>query len=130
MRVLFFGMVKSRENLIGAYGFSIGVFLAVVIGLFNNNVFSQANEVLYSALVIIGLLVGFSNGTDRNSVTFLFASLCLVVIGALGVQPLVFIAKTNIIVSKMSSILVSLMVLFLPVTIIVALKTVFSQARV
>lgn len=123
-------MVKSRENLIGAYGFSIGVFLAIVIGLFNNDVFSQANEYLYSALVIIGLFVGFVNRTDRNSVTFLFASLSLVIVGALGVTPLVFIAKNNIIVAKMSSILVSLMVLFLPVTIIVALKTVFSQARI
>jgi hypothetical protein len=122
-------MVKSRENLVGAYAFLIGVVLAVILGLFNKSLESSGG-MFYSALVIIGLVVGFMNTGDKDSVTFLLASLSLVIVGALGMEPLKYIALNNYAVNTLRDILGSLLVLFVPATIIVALKTVFSMAKI
>ncbi len=122
-------MVKSRENLLGAYAFLTGVVLAIVFGLFNKSL-EQAGGLFYSALVLIGLIVGFMNVGDKNSQTFLLASLSLVIVGALGVEPLKYVALNNYVVTALRNVLTSLLVLFVPATIIVALKTVFSMAKV
>jgi len=122
-------MVKSQENLVGAYAFLVGVVLAVIIGLFNQSL-ESAGVLFYSTLVIIGLVVGFMNVGDKNSSTFLIASLSLVIVGALGAEPLKYIALNNYVVTSLRNVLGSLLVLFVPTTIIVALKTVFSMAKI
>lgn len=122
-------MVRSQENLVGAYAFLVGVVLAVIMGLFNQSL-ESAGVLFYSALVIIGLIVGFMNVGDKNSITFLMASLSLVIVGALGAEPLKYIALNNYVVTALRNMLGSLLVLFVPATIIVALKTVFSMAKI
>ena len=122
-------MVKSRENLLGAYAFLIGVVLAVILGLFNKSL-EQAGGAFYSALVLIGLIVGFMNVGDKDSVTFLFASLAIVIVSALGNDPLIYISQNNYVVTSLRNVLVSLLVLFVPATIVVALKTVFAGAKI
>jgi len=122
-------MVKSKENLLGAYAFAIGVVLAVLFGLFNKPL-DQAGGLFYTALVVIGIIVGFMNTEGKSSVTFLMASLSLVIVGALGMEPLRYIALNNYVIDSLRNILGSLLVLFVPVTIIVALKTVFSMAKI
>ena len=122
-------MVKSRENLVGAYAFLIGVILAVIFGLFNRPL-EQAGGMFYSTLVLIGLIVGIMNAGDKNSNTFLMASVSLVIVGSLGMEPLKYIALNNYVVTSLRNILGSLLVLFVPVTIVVALKVVFSMAKV
>ena len=122
-------MVKSRENLLGAYAFLVGVVLAVGFGLFNESL-ESAGGMFYSALVIIGLVVGFMNVGDKNSSIFLMASVSLVVVGALGMEPLKYIASNNYVVTSLRNVLGSLLVLFVPATIVVALKTVFSVSNI
>jgi hypothetical protein len=122
-------MVRSRENLLGAYAFLVGVVLAVMLGLFNKSL-EQAGSLFYSALIIIGLFVGIMNVSDKNSSTFLLASLAIVIVGALGNEPLKYVSLNNYLVNSLRNILGSLLVLFVPATIIVALKTVFSMAKV
>lgn len=122
-------MVKSKENLLGAYAFLVGVVLAVVFGLFNKSL-EQAGGLFYSALVLIGLVVGFMNVGDKDSKTFLVASLSLVIVAALGAEPLKYIALNNYFVTSLRNVLGSLLVLFVPATIIVALKTVFAMAKI
>ena len=62
-------MVKSRENLLGAYAFLVGVILAIGFGLFNRSL-ESAGGMFYSALVIIGLVVGFMNVGIRIRLLF------------------------------------------------------------
>lgn len=122
-------MVKSKENLIGAYAFLVGVVLAVIFGVFNKSL-EQAGGMFYSALILIGLVVGFMNVGDKDSGTFLMASLSLVIVGSLGVDGLRYITLNNYIVSSLRNVLGSLLLLFVPATIVVALKTVFAMAKI
>jgi len=123
-------MVRSKENLLGAYAFLIGVVIAIILGMLSNNSLEQASSFFYTVLVVIGIFVGFMNVGDKNSQTFLLASLTLVIVGALATGPLMFIARANVVVNTLRNILISLMVLFVPATIIVALKTVFAISKV
>ena len=122
-------MVRSRENLVGAYAFSIGVILSVILGIFNESL-EYADGLFYSILILIGLIVGYVSVSDKNSVTFLLASLSIVIVGGVGTEPLLFVAKQNVVVNLLRNILATLMVLFVPATIIAALKTVFAIAKV
>lgn len=122
-------MVRSQENLVGAYAFLVGVVLAVIFGIFNKS-FEQAGGLFYSTLVVIGIIVGSMNAGDKDSNTFLIASLSLVIVGALGMEPLKYIALNNYVVTSLRNVLGSLLVLFVPATIIVALKTVFAMAKI
>ena len=122
-------MVKSKENLLGAYAFLIGVVLAVIFGMFNEPL-DQAGGMFYTVLILIGLIVGFMNTSDRDSQTFLLASVSLVIVGALGMEPLKYIATNNYAVDSLRNVLGSLLLLFVPATIVVALKTVFSMAKI
>lgn len=122
-------VVRSKENLWGAYAFLIGVVLAVMLGLFNESL-ESAGGLFYTALVLIGLVVGFANVSDKNSQTFLLASLSIVIVGAMGLEPLKYIATNNYVVDSLRNVLGTLLLLFVPATIVVALKTVFAMAKI
>jgi hypothetical protein len=122
-------MVKSRENLVAAYAFLVGVVLAIIFGLFQKSL-ESASGIFYSALIVIGLIVGFANVGDKNPNTFLIASLTLVIVGALGNDPLIYVNQNNFVVTALRNVLISLLVLFVPATIIVALKTIFAYAKI
>ncbi len=117
--------VKSRENLIGAWAFLAGIVLAVAVGLF-----ATVNSIILLILAGLGVVVGYFV-SEKDVQTFLIASVSLVIVSFAGIQGLVLSAAVvgidigNII----SSILATLLVLFVPATIIVALKTVFSLAK-
>jgi len=127
-------MVKARENLLSAYAFLIGIILAVIIGVLTEYDVFQGNKnaysVFYLTLVILGILIGYLNSGDKDSTIFLFASLALVIVGGQGNSTLVFISSFNPVLSVLNQIVRALLVLFIPSTIIVALKVVFSMAKV
>ena len=123
-------MVKSRENLVGAYAFLIGVILAVALGLFQGFLGTSGNFA-YLLLAVLGLIVGSLNVGDKDSRTFLLAALALVIVSALGNDTLQFISNLSpTFIPHLISVLRALLVLFIPATIIVALKTVFSIAKI
>jgi len=71
---------------------------------------------------VLGIVIGLLNITVKESSKFLLASLVLVIVTYMGQGVL-------IIIPQIGSILSVLLVLFVPATIIVALKTVFELAR-
>lgn len=119
--------IKSRENLISAWFFLIGVILAIAVGIFAR---SRTEPFILGILAILGLIVGFFVA-EKDVQTFLFASVSLVLVSFAGIQGLVIDAAIRgIAIGRIvSSILGALLVLFVPATIIVALKTVFSLAK-
>lgn len=126
--------IKSKENSLGAWAFLLGVILAVIIGLsaslISIPVLTTYNKAIYGILVILGLIVGFMNVTGRDSEIFMLSGTVLVIVSKFGMDSvsgsLIGIGVGNIV----TSIFGALLVLFVPATIVVALKTVFSIAKV
>jgi len=128
--------IKSKENSIGAWAFLIGVILAVIIGISTYSflpldAITKYSTIIYAFLVLLGLVVGFSiNVSGRDSQTFVIAGAILVVVSKFGMESvtssLIGIGIGDIVTSTFAA----LLALFVPATIIVALKTVFSIAKV
>jgi len=121
--------MKSRENLIGAWGFLIGVILAIISGIFQSSIGGDISTFIYSILVVSGIIVGFLNVENEDWLNFLFASLSLVIVGGLGQQTINNIIKLSPILAYLNSILSALLFMFIPATIIVALKSLFALAK-
>jgi len=126
-------VIKSRENSIGAWAFLAGVILAVVIGLSTTllpNSLSQYSVQIYAILVILGVIVGFFNIQTEESQTFLWAGVALVIVSRFGMESVTGSLLGIGIGTTVTSVFAALLALFVPATIIVALKTVFSIAKV
>jgi len=126
--------IKSRENSIGAWAFLFGVILAILIGLSTTMISIPAltaySRQIYAILVIIGVIVGFLNVSGRDSQTFLLAGTILVIVSKFGMESVRGTLIGIGIGDLVTSVFAALLVLFTPATIIVALKTVFSIAKV
>jgi len=119
--------VVSRDGLIGAWSFVIGVILALLVGIFAG---SNINPVVLGILAVLGIVVGFTV-SERDSQKFLLASVSLVLVSYAGIQGFVLSAAiSGIDIGEIiASVLGALLALFVPATIVVALKSVFSIAQ-
>ena len=128
-------VIKSKENSIGAWAFLIGVILAVIIGLFTKLIpipaLTKYSSFIYLILVILGIVVGGSiNATGRDSQTFLITGTVIVIVSRFGMESALGSLIGIGIGDFVSSIFGALLVLFIPATIIVAVKTVFGIAKI
>ncbi len=119
--------IRARENLIGAWAFLAGVILAVLAGILAGQ---WTNPFILGVLAFLGIVIGYFVA-EKDSQTFLLASVSLVITNFAGIQGLsVDAALRGISIGRIiPSILGALLVLFIPATIVVALKTVFAIAR-
>jgi len=119
--------MKSKENLIGAWAVLIGVVAAISLIIFQETVLTARNNWIYAMLAVLGVIVGLASITEnsRDSVTFLLATMSLVIVSYMGRTSLSLVGSVGIFIVN---ILDALLTLFIPATIIVALKTVFSIA--
>ena len=128
-------VLKSNENNIGAWSFLVGVILAILVGVFSTLIpipsITTYSAQIYGLLIFLGILVGsFIKVNEKESQTFLIAGAILVIVSKFGMESAVGSIIGIGIGSAAASIFGSLLVLFIPATIIVALKTVFSIAKV
>ncbi|NCN87105.1 hypothetical protein GW932_04685 [archaeon] len=129
-------VLKSKENSVGAWAFLIGVVLAVIIGVTTPSFLpidfvARYSKQIYAILVLLGIVVGSTiNVEGKDSQTFLIAGAILVVVSKFGMESvtgsLIGIGIGDTVVSTFSA----LLALFVPATIIVSVKTVFSIAKV
>jgi hypothetical protein len=105
------------RSLVGSWAFLIGVILAIILG-----VLGPVSDLIPLLLVVLGLLVGFLNITDKEVQPFLMAGTVLVIVTALGGPVLDTLPV-------MQRILQAMLILFVPATIIVALTSVFRMAK-
>ncbi len=129
-------VIKARENLIGAWAFFLGVILAILIGLapllIDPHLLGRWISIMYGVLVVLGIIVGILNIRTRDTRTFLLAAVSLVIVSYMGLSSGMETAKligVNI-GSLVISIFNSLLILFVPATIIVALRTVFNISSI
>jgi len=111
-------MAKSLGDIVGGWAFLIGVVLAVIVGFFP--AIDTPTTVL--VLIVIGIIVGLLNVGDKEVMPFLLSGLTLVLVGRFGGD-----ALADIIV--IGGILNALMIIFVPATVIVAIKNVLSLAK-
>jgi hypothetical protein len=128
------GMI-AKENSIGAWAFLIAVVLAVAIGVFTSFIpvpeLKAYSSFIYLILVILGIVVGASiNTSGRDSQTFLITGAVIVIVSKFGMESVISSLIGIGAGDTGSSIFASLLALFVPATIIVAIKTVFRMARV
>ncbi len=106
----------AGSSKIGGWAFIIGVLLAVIFG------FLGTSASFSWLLLILGLIVGLLNITDKETQPFLLAGVVLVIVGQFGGS--VFSSVPGI-----GGIFNALIQLFAPATVIVALKSVFMIAK-
>ncbi|MBA7494839.1 hypothetical protein ES702_05416 [subsurface metagenome] len=127
--------IRSKENWLGAWAFLIGVVLAIIIGLATTLIpiptLIKYSAQIYGILVVLGLVVGSLNvTTGKDSQTFLIAGAVLVIVSKFGMESVTGSLIGIGIGDAVASVFGALLVLFVPATIIVALKMVFSIAKV
>jgi len=129
-------VIRSQENSFGAWAFLIGVILAVIIGTSTSSFLSISSIIKYSSqiyaiLVILGIVVGFSiNMNGKDSQTFLLTGAVLVIVSKFGMESVMGSFLGIGVGEPVSSTFAALLALFVPATIVVALKTVFSIAKI
>jgi hypothetical protein len=128
--------IQSRETSWSAWTFLAGVILAIVIGVGTTAVLplqqlKDYSAEIYGVLVLLGILVGyFTQITGKESQTFLIAGTIIVVVSRFGMESVAGSLIGIGLGDTVSSTFGALLALFVPATIIVALKTVFSVSNV
>jgi hypothetical protein len=118
-------MVRNNKDIekVGVWAFIIGVILAFVGGIIASFV---GAAVVTSILILLGLIVGFLNISDKETNNYLLASVSLVIVTALGGQILGSIAYVGF---YLSSVLTAILTFVIPAVIIVALKAIYNIAK-
>lgn len=108
-----------KEQQIGRWAFVIGLIISILLGFMSFN---------YSALilVILGLIVGFLNVSEKEASKFLIATIALMVVGIAGLGALnVF----NTIYTTLQTILGSFSIFVAAASLVVAIKVLFETAK-
>ncbi len=113
---------KSMAHKVGSWSFLVGLILAVLLGLGLTGVYQ--GTVLW-AVFLVGIGVGLLNIKVTEVSKFLWSGTILVLVSFLGVQVGVFEGVAPVI----SNVLKGILSLFVPATIIVALRSVFVLAE-
>ncbi len=121
--------MKSSESLVGAWAVLIGVIVAIALGIFQRTVLISSNDWVYIILVMLGIVVGIASASNnsRESTTFLLSTVSLVIVSSMGQQRLISAGDIGVLIVTLLN---ALLIMFIPATIIVALKTVFSVASI
>lgn len=129
-------VLRSKENTLGAWAFAIGIVLAVIIGISAISFLSidavvKYSPQIYAVLVILGIIVGFSiRTTGRDTQSFLIIGAIIVIVSKFGMEgasgSLIGIRVGELVASTFAA----LLALSAPATIIVAIKSLFSTARI
>jgi len=116
-------MAKDILSLIGGIAFLVGIIIAVLFAVLGFVIPGfLITPTLAVILVIIGVVVGLLNITHKESMPFLMSGAVLIIASSMG-------RDVIDIIHILGRFLDSLLLIFVPATIIVAIRNVFSLAR-
>lgn len=104
---------------IGHWSFILGVVIAIVTGLLGT---AYADTVALF-LVVLGIIIGFLNITEKEVYNFLVAAIALLLTGAAGLSTLPVVGQ------YIGPILTNISTFVAPAAVIVALKAVYSLGK-
>lgn len=108
-----------KQGQLGRWAFVVGLIISVLLGFVT---FSFASLIL----VILGLIVGFMNVTEKEASGFLIAVIALMVVGIAGLQAL---AVLGTLYTWIQTVLTSFVVFAAASAVVVALKVLFETGR-
>ena len=117
-----------NKNTIGSYAFIVGVVLAIVLGVASSVLGAEVKPILTSILIILGIVVGFMNITEKEVKDFLLTVAVLIVAvgiggGSSGLADVMYIGK------YLAGIFAQLLAFVVPAAIVVCLKTIHKLAQ-
>lgn len=110
----------------GEWAFNVGVVIALVMGLASNWVPANVQPMLMGLLVLMGLVSGFMNVTEKETKDFLLVGVVLLVSASAGSATLSTMGTLGAMMAKTFS---YLLVFIMPQTLVVALKAVHSMSK-
>ncbi len=110
---------------IGKWSFIAGMTIAVLSGLYSAYTGNPLNNFVTSILILIGLIIGLINITPKETLKFLFSVLSIFLLRALGGD---FLDTVNIFGPYIYGLINTMMILFIPAMVIVALKQIWDFA--
>ncbi|MBI5389220.1 hypothetical protein HZB01_02465 [Candidatus Woesearchaeota archaeon] len=114
-------MTDNTLGFVGRVAFIVGVVLAVVSG-----VFGAGNSYVISALVVLGLIVGFLNVTEQETNTFILTTVALVIVSNMAGS---YLGKVDVVGAYFDGIFGAIITFITPATIVVGLKTIYALAK-
>ena len=114
--------IAEGTHLLGSWSFLVGLVLAIILGL---GLGGEYQSTIVWVVFGLGILVGLLNIGASEVGTFLTSGTILVLVSFLGIQVGIFKGLAPTILNILKGILT----LFIPATIIVALKSVFVMAK-
>jgi len=109
----------KRLHVIGELSFIIGVVLAIIFGAFYEILNITA---IYGVFVILGIIIGLLNITEKEIDRFLIAAVALLLTGTAGLQVIPIVGKF------IGPIFTNIISFVAPATVIVALKAIYNVA--
>ena len=110
------------DQKIGSWAFIIGVVIAIIAGLLGTSVFAGAASWIPVLFIVLGVIIGFLNISDKEAQHFLVAVIALLAASGVnwGVVPAIG--------TYLGDIFLNIAALMAPAGIIVGLKSVWSMA--
>ncbi|KKR29991.1 MAG: hypothetical protein UT61_C0016G0002 [Candidatus Woesebacteria bacterium GW2011_GWA1_39_8] len=104
---------------LGRWAFIIGLIIAILLGFVT---FSYASLLL----VILGLIVGFLNVSEKEATNYLVAVIALIVVGIAGLQALSVLGSLY---TWVQTVLTSFMTFVAASAVVVAIKVLFETSK-
>ena len=119
-------MSGGGRSMLGSWSFLVGLLLAVLLGVGLTGPYAAQ---MTWAVFLLGVVIGLLNITSSEASAFLTSGTVLVLVSYLGANVLDSGSATGYGVDLLVSVLNSVLVLFVPATIVVAVRAVFGLAR-
>ncbi len=120
------GLVHKVGNKVIAYSFTVGVIIAVLLGLISSRLSPNMVAILTSVLIVMGIIVGFFNISPGEQRDYVFYVAAIVVVVALGGNNL---GQLQLVGPKLVAVLNSILAFIMPSVIIVAIRAVINLAK-
>ena len=109
---------------IGEWAFIIGIIIAILVGFVND---SSLMGILTLVLVVLGLLVGFLNITEKETTPFLVAAIALLATGSASDS--LKLIPSAVLGSFLANAVNNIAAFVAPAAILVAVKAIWALAK-
>jgi hypothetical protein len=110
-----------EKEFLGKWAFLIGLIIAVITGFMTGYA-----TILALVLFVLGLIVGFLNVTEKDSVKFLIATIALL---TGGIASLTALSMLGVTINYITTILANFVAFISAAALVVAIKAIFETSK-